>query len=114
MSSFLEQELDSAPSGAIIVSFGTMWLPDDETMAAVLTALAKSPVKVIMKSPSKKQRPFNEECNNIINNASNIVMVSWLPKVSKHRQWQQMRSLSGVSNGLAHLNGDLHSTLPAE
>ena len=80
--SFLDQELDSAPSGVILVSFGTMWLPDDETMAAVLTALAKSPVKVIMKSPSKKQQPFNEECSKIIANASNIVLVSWLPQVS--------------------------------
>ena len=60
-----------------------MWLPDEETLAAVLTALARlAPVKAIVKSPSKKQRPFNAECNEIISNATNIVLVSWLPQVS--------------------------------
>lgn len=42
-------------------------------------------IKVIMKGPSKGQRPLSAECEGIARNATNIVMVPWLPQASALR-----------------------------
>ena len=66
-----------------MVAFGTAWYPDDRGTAAILSALSRlAPVKVIMKGPSPGQRPLSAECKGILGNATNIVMVPWLPQAS--------------------------------
>ena len=75
------QELESAPSGVVLVSFGTMWIPNDRNMEAILSGLAKlDSIKVIMKAS-----PFNAACNDTLSNATNIIIVPWLPQASTQK-----------------------------
>ena len=63
-----------------MVSFGTMFLPEDGDMEAILTALAQlDPIKAIVKAAPST---LGASCKDIVNNATNIVLVPWLPQAS--------------------------------